>query len=239
MKLMKTSLIAATLAIGTTAGVANADPVVTGTFSIDIYRYLVPVSPAPGGATDAQATLDRITDGTTGAVDFQVTFTGALNFGTFTQNVDNATVFDWLETSSSNWSVTGGSKDDLKVTLSTPYDGSPTGSPPPGQTTMFDITPVSPGLDFASMSITHDDGFSLYDSSDALIQQFVGPNVKRTTDIVNLPVPDDYRLIYVAANGDPSVLQVHGTVVPIPAAAWLFGSALVGMGFVGRRKMKA
>ena len=29
------------------------------------------------------------------------------------------------------------------------------------------------------------------------------------------------------------------TVVPLPAAAWLFGSALVGAGIVGRRKKKA
>jgi hypothetical protein len=46
----------------------------------------------------------------------------------------------------------------------------------------------------------------------------------------------NFRLIYSAANGTPEILRMPLTTVPLPAAAWLFGSALFGLGFVKRRK---
>jgi hypothetical protein len=35
------------------------------------------------------------------------------------------------------------------------------------------------------------------------------------------------------------VVDVPGGVVPLPAAAWLFLSGLVGLGYMGRQKKKA
>lgn len=50
------------------------------------------------------------------------------------------------------------------------------------------------------------------------------------------PEPDGFRLISATLN----ISDASQTAVPLPAAAWLFGSALVGMmGLGARRKMKA
>jgi len=58
-------------------------------------------------------------------------------------------------------------------------------------------------------------------------------------------VGDTYVLDYAASNPEPSFgeesykLHLEGTVVPVPAAVWLFGSGLLGLVGVARRKSKA
>ena len=46
------------------------------------------------------------------------------------------------------------------------------------------------------------------------------------------------NMFFTAASGDVEVdyLRVYKSVIPIPAAVWLFGSALAGLGFIRRRK---
>jgi hypothetical protein len=54
---------------------------------------------------------------------------------------------------------------------------------------------------------------------------------------------DEVRVVFIGGNdnvgvGDAALAALRVQVVPIPAAAWLFGSALVGMVGMGRRKLK-
>jgi hypothetical protein len=47
------------------------------------------------------------------------------------------------------------------------------------------------------------------------------------------------NMMFTAASGDVEIdyLRVYKSVIPIPAAVWLFGSALAGLGFIRRRKL--
>ncbi|MGI9289665.1 MAG: VPLPA-CTERM sorting domain-containing protein [Gammaproteobacteria bacterium] len=76
-----------------------------------------------------------------------------------------------------------------------------------------------------------------------------GANMLSSTDLATVapgdPMEANYsRQMYFGVSdfgGSPATLQVRGTVnsisaVPIPAAAWLFGSALAGLGWMRRKQ---
>jgi len=81
------------------------------------------------------------------------------------------------------------------------------------------------------LTVTHDDGASVYQNGGDLGGMVEGPTgaVTNTLELTNTA---DTVLYYTRQNGTPSVLQV---AVPEPASIALFGAGLAAIGFIRRR----
>jgi hypothetical protein len=230
--------MSATLSV-TSAAAAPFD--VSGTFLIDIYNYS-----AGGVRADAAATVAN-RDGVAGDRDVQIEYTGSLNFGTFAGA--STTIAQWLNSNAAGaWAVVGGAFDAVQnggfVDGDAFLAGTTQSTSSFQTTTMFDITAKS--LDIGNLSqivnVRHDDGMLLADNED-----YTGGVTNRTSNIdggptgaINTAISGlsggaaDFNLLYVAANTDPSVLQVQA--VPLPAAAWLLLAASGGLIAAKRRR---
>ena len=200
-----------------------AKATISGTFNIDIYNY-----DALGVSANADATPGNVTT-YAGELISSITYTGLLLFDTrlLPDPSTPSTIKEFLESSGGTLSSDAG----LNIDLST--GGFRT-------TTLLDITwnGAFPG----GGSIEHDDGVSLYDTStnpDTLLTPASAATPTTPIDTTFAAIGStDLRLIYSAANGNPEVLDV--TAVPLPAAVWLFGSAILGLLGVGyKRRGKA
>ncbi|WP_338665612.1 PEP-CTERM sorting domain-containing protein [Pararoseomonas sp. SCSIO 73927] len=85
-----------------------------------------------------------------------------------------------------------------------------------------------------TLTITHDDGISLYRDGVRVLGGISGPTNVVTDTFSNLAA-GSYKLYYSRQNGTPSVLQV---AVPEPTSLALFGAGLLGLGYVRRRNNK-
>jgi len=92
----------------------------------------------------------------------------------------------------------------------------------------------------ANEQITHDDGvwITLISLSDGSIYQggFDDPTAPRTTDLGNAAGNYAFTLNYIESNQLPAVLKMSVDPVPEPTTMLLFGTGLLGLAAIGRRK---
>ncbi|MGY6695277.1 MAG: hypothetical protein ACXIUW_04510 [Roseinatronobacter sp.] len=232
MMRLKSFILAGVVAVSGTFAATNADALfLSGTFNIDIYNY-----DAGGVRANAAATQTNINTFGGAATFTSITYTGALDFRiTNTAGSATTTIADFLSSGSAG--AGGFDADQLGATgglmLSSGQGTGDAGATAAFRTTtLFKITFESfsdVNIDNLSqiISITHDDGFTMTDGTGTVGNTtdgiFGGPTGIITTTINPLlsgSVPANaFSLIYAAANGDPSVLEVN--VVPLPAALWL------------------
>ena len=82
------------------------------------------------------------------------------------------------------------------------------------------------------LTITHDDGVSVYQGANRIGTTTSGPN-SEITESVKITATGATTLYYGRQNGAPSVLNV---AVPEPASIALFGAGLMGLAAVRRRR---
>lgn len=101
--------------------------------------------------------------------------------------------------------------------------------------TFFDLTFTL--TQNAIVSIEHDDGIQLLRDG-AVLPDFNSPSPTNEATQTGTLAAGTYRLFYVEANGDPSILRAtaENVAVPEPATLAIFGAALAGIGALRRRR---
>ena len=211
---IKTTFIGAIIATVMMSGASQAATFLQGNFALEIGNFN-----AGGSAGNAQANEATLIE------EYEATgfYNGALDFNIGAGNSASTTIGDFLNSGSGTF--TGFDQAVLDLTLSTPTFQ---------DTTIFSF--VANFADGFSGSVLHDDGVSVLDDG-TVVAASTAPTIAITTGFGF--DGGDFNLIYVAANGNPSILEVEVSPVPVPAALPLFLAGFGGLGLMARRKRKA
>jgi hypothetical protein len=177
----------------------------------------------------ATSSTGAFNDGDSDAVHDTFTYDGALDFRVGGSQNANYTVEQWLTTAGSG-TVSGLSTalGDRQLSRSSIGNGT-------AETTFFIFTLLNaPAGDF---TIQHDDGVAVFDDG-VEIGFRRGPNGERTLNVNGFD-GGTLQFLYVATNGNPSVLEVDIQPVPLPATLPLLLGAVGFLGWRARRRPAA
>lgn len=196
---------AALLLIGAPAGTAGAaaldcpsegTPCLEGRFIIDIYN-----GQGGGSATGANVQADTANGLIAGEPLARVEYVGQLNFGNNLSQSVPSTIGEFLSSGSGTYSPP------LSGTVAATRLSWPSFT----DTTVFVIRFTEGAI--PDGSIDHDDGVGLY--VNGTLQTAPGAAAPATVTTSTFAGPaGEYELIYVAANGNPSILRARGTPAP-------------------------
>jgi len=155
------------------------------------------------------------------------TYTGALDFGT-TDGTDATTIAGWLASGSGLFSGLDGIGG-LQLSSPNINDGS--------ATTTFFLFDADFGVANTEFTVRHDDGFAIFEDG-LRLGGVLGPTTVQTNTVSGFN-GGDFSLLYVATNGDPSILDVDVAPVPLPAPVAMLAAALAGLGLLRRRRLAA
>ncbi|MEO1656833.1 MAG: hypothetical protein AAFR65_03860 [Pseudomonadota bacterium] len=155
-------------------------------------------------------------------------YQGELDFRT-SDGTDATTIGDWLATGGGTVTGLDGTVADLQLSKPNINNGT--------ATTTFFFFELQGTAAAGDVAVTHDDGFAIFED-DAFLGGVLGP-VSETFTLVQNYNGGEFDLLYVATNGDPSILEVDLSPVPVPAALPLFVGGMSLFGIASRRRRKA
>lgn len=244
---LKKTFFATAVAIASTLTVAQA-ATFSGDFDVRVVNYTFASNQSSSIALADQTNFDARYNAATDNVNRDAfTYSGDLDF--FIDNVgpsnsDSETVADFFLGNDDGLPI--GTLSGLDAIVGALQLSKPTFK----TTTLFEFTGTfTEGFE---MAITHDDGFSIYDDGVELIS-YANPTGIRTTPTTGTVTftGGEFRLVYAAANGNPSQLLIEGTalnnsneeeepptLVALPASSLLLLGGLGVLGAVGTRRKK-